>query len=410
MKSPAEPRTIAVDLTPVLPGGENGGAKVFTLELVRGLARVAPHASFVLLTQAASHDELAALDAPNVRRVQAIGPAAAQAREGAFEAATSVLRRLPAVARRAAARAGYVAHARLKRAGARKLLRELRADLLFCPFTAPAYASAGIPTVCTIYDVQFRAYPQFFAVEDAAHRESAFLDACRRANALVAISAFSREAAIREGRLDPRRIRAIPLHAGREAIGPAGGETPAAPSAPYLLYPANFWKHKNHEMLLAAFALACGCGLARQTRLVCTGTPGARQRWLARAAAGLGLADRVDFPGYLDRSAWSALLRGATGVVFPSLYEGFGLPVVEAMAAGIPVACADTTALPEVAGGAALLFDPRKPADIAAAMVALAGDPALRARLVAAGAERAAHLSDPDAMARAYWDVFRECA
>jgi glycosyltransferase involved in cell wall biosynthesis len=403
-------RTIVVDLTPVLPGGENGGAKLFALELVRRLSAAHPATHFILLTQAVSHEELATLDRDNVRRVLVVGTATSALRSRLFGAAARMLADVPAPLRRIAARLGYAAHAFLKRGGASRLLGEMNADLLFCPFTAPTYQEAGIPTVCTIYDLQYRAYPQFFSIEDAMQRDRAFRDACRRATLLAAISAYSRDAAISHGPLDPARIRAIPLRMGRDVPPVTAADRDldrfGLRSGRYLLYPANFWKHKNHEMLLTAFAIACREGLDEDVKLVCTGERGARGSWLQEAARRMDLGGRVVFPGFLPGDELHALMAHARALVFPSLHEGFGLPVVEAMAAGVPVACSNVTALPEVAGDAALLFDPRAPAEIAHAIVALTTDEALRARLTAEGKRRAAEFCDPDRMAREYWEVF----
>jgi glycosyltransferase involved in cell wall biosynthesis len=403
--APVPIATIVVDLTPVLPGGENGGAKVFALELVRRLSALAPGTQLVLLTQAASHEELAALDAANVRRVMALGPEAAARRGRLAGLAGWVLGRVPVSLRAQAGAIAYRAHALLKRRGAGRVLRELRADLLFCPFTAPTFREPGIPTVCTIYDLQFAAYPQFFSPDDCVQRERAFRDACRHADRLAAISDFTRAAAISAAALDPARIRTIPLETGDRLFLSHGGTRGVSP---ILVYPANFWRHKNHEMLLTAFAIACRSGLPADVRLVCTGAPGARRDWLERVTRGMGLGGRVEFPGFLPREELRGLLVGARGLVFPSLYEGFGLPVVEAMAAGVPVACGNTTSLPEVAGDAALFFDPRIPDAMARAMVALAGDEDLRARLIESGRRRAAAFADPDRMAASYWALFAE--
>ncbi len=403
--------TIAIDLTPVLPGGENGGAKVLALRLVPALAALAPRTRFIVLTQAASHAELAALDAPNVERRQVIGAAAAEARSSVFASAGKVLRAMPAPVRAWAGRLGYGLHQRLKRRGATASLHGLGVQLLFCPFTAPTFREAGIPTVCTVNDVQHRAYPQFFEPEDAMQRDRAFLDACRHATLLTAISDFSRQETIAFGGVDPSRVVTVAprVAAVREAAVPEEmvrrhGLEPGR----YFLYPANFWPHKNHELLLTAYGMAARAGLG-DVKLLCTGAPGRRRDFLVRAAEHFGLAGRVIFPGFVAEGELDALLAGARALVFPSLFEGFGIPVVEAMARGVPVACSNVTALPEVAGDAALLFDPRSPGKLAEALVAIAHDAGLRERLAGAGRRRAALFVGVERMARDYWAVFEQC-
>ena len=302
-----------------------------------------------------------------------------------------------------------------KRSGSRSLMRDLNVDLLFCPFTAPTYFEPNVPTVCIIYDLQYKTYPEFFAPEDVAHRDRTFIEAVRRSTALVAISDFSRDAAIVEGKLNPAHIKTIHLHISRHSLrNAARDETILArlqlAAGSYLIYPANFWKHKNHEMLLTAFGLARHSGLADDIRLVCTGAPGARQQWLKQAAQGLGLEKYVLFPGYLANAELLALVTNSAGMIFPSLYEGFGLPVIEAMATGVPVACSNVTSLPEVAGDAAILFDPRIPEQIAQAMISLTNDKELAARLVRAGEARAARFSDSRLMAEQYWALFQRAA
>src|SRR5882724_2967079 len=411
-----ELRTIAVDLTPVLPGGENGGAKVFVLELLRRLAEIAPQAEFVLLTRATAHEELAALDSTNVRRLMVLDMSPSPAlRSLGTTVFSRVLAHLPGRLRRAAARLGYALLTLSKRSGSRSLLRDLGVDLLFCPFTAPIYFELNIPTVCIIYDLQYKAYPEFFAPDDVAYRHHTFIEAARKSTTLVAISDFSRDAAIAEGKLDPAHIKTIHLHISQHSLRNAPRDESVLSrlqlvAGKFLIYPANFWKHKNHEMLLMAFGLARRSGLADDVHLVCTGTPGVRQQWLKQAAYGLGLQDHVLFPGYLANAELLALVTNSAGVIFPSLYEGFGLPVVEAMATGVPVACSNVTSLPEVAGDAAILFDPRIPEQIAQAMISLAHDKELIARLVRAGDARAARFSDSRLMAEQYWDLFQYAA
>jgi glycosyltransferase involved in cell wall biosynthesis len=409
-------RTIAVDLTPVLPGGENGGAKVFVLELLRRLAEIAPQAEFVLLTQATAHEELAALDSTNVRRLMVLDMSPSPAlRSLGTKVLSRVLAHLPGRLRRAAARLRYALLTLSKRTGSRSLLRDLGVDLLFCPFTAPTYFELGVPTVSVIYDLQYKTYPEFFPEADVAQRDRTFVDAARRSTALVAISEYSRQAAIEHGRLDPAHIKTVHLHISQHSLRNAARDESILDrlqlvAGQHLIYPANFWKHKNHEMLLTAFGIARSSGLDHNVRLVCTGAPGARQQWLKQAAEGLGLGDHVLFPGYLANAELLALVTNSAGVIFPSLYEGFGLPVIEAMATGVPVACSNVTSLPEVAGDAAILFDPRVPDDIARAMIALAHDKDLTARLVRAGDLRAAQFSDSKLMAEQYWKTFQQAA
>jgi FkbM family methyltransferase len=410
------PRTIAVDLTPVLPGGENGGAKIFILELLRRLSADQPQAQFVLLTQAPSHDELATLDRPNLWRHLAIGalPQTAAAPTitpppSVRRFAARILARLPERPRNVLRRwkRGFPPLPAIRSSG---LLHDLGADLLFCPFGAPTYHEAGIPAVCTIHDLQYKTYPQFFTPEDMAHRDWMFIEACRKATVLASVSEYSRSSAIRHGDLDPGRIRAIPH---RLALRTQPGKDPnvlgnlgLAPQR-YLIYPANFWKHKNHEMLLTAFGMARHRGLPEGFQLVCTGAPGERQAWLGAAVRAMGLEGKVLFPGYVPNEALATLISASAGLVFPSLYEGFGMPVIEAMALGAPVACGNVASLPEIASSAARFFDPRVPEDIAAAMVDLVTDAALRERLIAAGQQKAAEFSDTERMSREYWELFK---
>jgi hypothetical protein len=257
-------KKIAIDLTPVLPGGENGGAKIFVLELLRRLAEMVPKTQFVLLTQAASHAELATLDRPNMWRLMVVGPSMANTlRSRLLGLAHRLLPHLPARLRGVINRWGYKLNTALKRGGSGAMLRNMGVDLLFCPLTAPTYFEPGIPTVCTIYDLQYKTYPEFFATEDVSHRDYTFIEACRRAAALTAISDYSRDSAINHGNLDPERIRTIHLRMAQriaprvEKAKAILGRLGLVPQR-YLVYPANFWRHKNHEMLLTAFGILDG--------------------------------------------------------------------------------------------------------------------------------------------------------
>lgn len=409
-------KTIAIDLTPVLPGGENGGAKILTSDLIRRLANIHPDTQFVLLTRDSSHEELAVLDRKNIRRFMVLADIAnserpTPSRVHLLDIFLRLFTHLPGRVKQVFGKIlRYIKKKSLFHTS-RSLLRDMQADLLFCPFTAPTYAEQGIPTVCTIHDLQYKTYPEFFSEEEVIHRDATFIEACRRATALSAVSDYSRKSVISNGNLDPERIRTIynrlALRISHEK-GASSNILEKLGLAPqrYLIYPANFWKHKNHEMLFTAFELACKEGLDLDIKLVCTGAPGERQAWLGEVARAMNLENRILFPGYLSNTTLSELMSNSKGLVFPSLYEGFGIPVVEAMAAGIPVACSNTTSLPEVAGDAALLFDPRSPDQISRAIKSLFDDMELRDRLIRKGYIRSEEFSDLDRMAREYWELF----
>ena len=409
------PNTIAVDLTPILPGGENGGAKIFVIELLIRLAEIAPQTQFVLLTQAISHDELSVMDRPNMRRMLAVpGEDQGRIQSHLMVYISRILAYLPGklnkILNHLIDRLLYVA--KCIRAQSKSILREIGADLLFCPFTAPFYYEPGVPTVCIIYDLQYKTYPEFFHKIDAMQRKQTFVDACNKSTFLAAISDYTREAAIMHGNLEKNRIRTIYLRMANRLTAADESDNGllcrlGLTHQRYFLYPANFWKHKNHEMLITAFSCACHNKLEPDIRLVCTGAPGARRDWLKHACNMMNLDDRIIFPGYLPEKDLSILLTNSLGIIFPSLYEGFGLPIIEAMAAGVPVACSNSTSLPEVSGDAAILFDPRIPEQIANAIITLANDKRLRSQLIDSGKQRAKEFSNVHRMATEYWELFQ---
>lgn len=406
------PKTVAVDLTPVLPGGHNGGAKVFVVELIQRLASLAPSTQFILLTHADSHDELAFLDTQNVsRQIVVATPLASQPERGLRAFAEKVFRRIPL---RYRSRIKRIYTKLLKPKTGINSTSVFHADLLFCPFTAPTYHASDTPTVCTLYDIQYKTYPQFFDPMDVWHRDQTFKDACRHATVIAAISDYSRISALESSDLSPDHIKTIYLRMAQRINDPNDKGADSLLSSlglqpeKFLIYPANFWKHKNHEMLLTAFSFARTQGMSKSIKLVCTGAPGERMDWLKTVSRQMDLEDSIILPGYLSDEDLSVLLHNSRAMIFPSLYEGFGLPVIEAMTAGIPVGCSNVTSLPEVVSGAALLFDPRIPDQIASTMQILVSDDNVRSKCIKDGYARAAEFSDSDKMAQDYLDIFKE--
>ncbi|HEY2943210.1 MAG TPA: glycosyltransferase family 1 protein, partial [Vicinamibacteria bacterium] len=160
----------------------------------------------------------------------------------------------------------------------------------------------------------------------------------------------------------------------------------------YLFFPAHTWPHKNHRAAVEALRLLRDRHGLRM-RLVCSGNPRQAQPALDAQIAAAGLEAQVRFLGYCPPADMPSLYRGAAALVFPSLFEGFGMPVLEAMASGCPVVCANRTSLPEVAGDAALLVDPEDHEALAEALRRVSTDADLRADLRARGLAHAARFS-----------------
>jgi len=241
------------------------------------------------------------------------------------------------------------------------------------------------PAAVTVHDLQHELYPQFFSPAELAYRRVLYRQAVTSSRIVVAISEHARETLLRTYGIDPDRVVAIPLGIDHERLTP-GDE----PRQPFLLYPANPWRHKNHARLYEALALVRRD--RPELRLVLTGTGHAAE-----------LPDGVESRGRVPFDELVALYRTASALVFPSLYEGFGLPPLEAMACGCPVATSAAASLPEVCGDAAEYFDPLSPADMARAITAVLDDPA---RYVERGIARA-RLFTWEACARAHEDVYR---
>jgi len=266
-------------------------------------------------------------------------------------------------------------------------------DVLHYPATIPLPRARGIALVQTLHDMQHREHPEYFSRTELQFRRLGYDAGARSADRVVTVSAHAREQIVEHLGIEPGRIDVIAhgLDHARFTAGPVEADAellrPLHLPQRYVLYPANLWPHKNHERLIDALALT----EHRETHLVLTGQGyGRLEALLERARAG-GVADRVHHLGHVPGALIAPLYRAAAGLVFPSLFEGFGIPAIEAMACGCPVAASDRSALPEVVAGAGLVFDATDPADIARAVDELvSADPT---PLVAAGLARASQFT-----------------
>jgi glycosyltransferase involved in cell wall biosynthesis len=259
-------------------------------------------------------------------------------------------------------------------------LRRVGADLVhapncFLPLRRPC------PGVVTIHDLAFEAHPDDFSRRTGWKYRFVTPRAARSAERVICPSAFTRDDLAARYGIDPGKVRVIP-----EAPAlPMAEEEP--PPGPYLLAVGDLRRKKNLARLVRAFARLHADGIPH--RLVLAGfDAGEGERLQAEAGPA-----PLELTGYVPDARLDALLRGAELVVYPSVYEGFGLVLLEAMARRTPVACADATALPATAGDAAVLFDPLDEEAMAAAIRRPLEDAALRERLVERGRERVAGMS-----------------
>ena len=346
---------VGISLLTLVPG-ELGGTETYARELLRGFGRVGEGEYRVL-----------------------VPPVAPEAGEGLPTVVAHEYRRARTMTQRlfamtaAAARPGPL----------RAHLRD--ADIVHFPLTLEIPTVAQ-PTVVTLHDVQHLDLPDLFGRAERAFRTVAWHRSVRRADLVIVPSTFVRDRAIVRLGLGPEAIRVIHSGVDHARFRPAN-----VPRERFLLYPARRWPHKNHERLFEAFALLSVD--EPELRLVLTGGGHSQN-----VPAGVEVRGHVSDDELLD------LYRRAAALVFPSLYEGFGQPTLEAMACGCPVACSNAGALSEVVGGAARLFDPHDPDAIANAVRDVLAAPDQWAR---SGIARAARFSW-DATARAHDAVYAE--
>jgi glycosyltransferase involved in cell wall biosynthesis len=285
-----------------------------------------------------------------------------------------------------------------------------RLDVFHGPVNALP-AAIRTPSVVTIHDLAFLRYPQTVPTPRRTWLVGAIRHSARAADRVIAVSRHTADDLVDWLGIDPGTIRVIPLAASPGIRRLTGAELRVFRlkyelERPHILAVGTLEPRKNLAMLLRAFAAIRD---AVPHRLVLAGPEGWLTGELHATARELGLGDRLVMTGFANDEALGGWSSSADLVAFPSLYEGFGLPLLEAMACGAPVLASNASALPEVGGDAAMYVDPGDQAAWSAAMLDLLRDPAARTRLTGAGLARAAAFSW-EATARATWDVYREVA
>ena len=278
-------------------------------------------------------------------------------------------------------------------------------DVYFCPFGGLYPRPFPRPSVVTIVDMQERFFPEFFTEQELRNRLYHFDGSLNSADMVATISNFSRQSMLDILDAPPGKVRAI--HLCPDAL-PAEDRRPELPQnwpADFAFYPAQDWPHKNHARLLEALSLLKN---REGRRIPCVFTGGWQQ---GGRVEGLmkdkGLQGQAIHLGRVSRPELAWLYRHARLLVFPSLFEGFGIPIVEAMRSGLPIVCSGSSSLPEVAGDAAVYCDSTNAESIARILLRAWDSPSLREELQAAGKRRASLFSEEN-LVREHRLLFRE--
>jgi len=259
-------------------------------------------------------------------------------------------------------------------------------DVLFnAGFTAPVYC--GCPQVTVFHDLQHKRHPEYFRWFDLPFWRIFLYASAHISKRLIAVSEATRRDVLAHYRLPEDKVVTVLSGVDEEFFAIGQRRLPE----PLLLAVSTLHPHKNLDGLLRAFH---NFRVEYPNyRLVICGLHGFSANALHALRKKLGLEHRVEFPGWIPRAELHDLYSRAEAFIYPTRFEGFGIPVLEALAAGVPTACSDIEPVSANAGDAALLFDPDDVNAITAAMLSLAGDPELRRKLAILGPRRAREFS-----------------
>jgi len=385
---------IMVDLTPVRPGGETGGAKYFIFEFLRFIGtNYYKEFQFVFLTSSANHHEILRSLARSCDELVCV-------RE---EAGSN-----PPTA------SAYSPKERLWLSPPPDLAIQLNVNVVYCPFGMVDYACPGIPIVTLIVDLLHRNYPHTLPFDGVKFREQFFIEAVARSDFFQCNSNFVIAQMEELYKIPDDRMfytynaihHRLPSKSSKDFYSSYLADLR---EYGFFFYPANAWVHKNHEVLLLAYRIYRQRLGDAAWPLVFTGHEDARFMRLKDIATSLGIIDKVHFLGFVSEENLSQLWNAAGALVFPSLHEGFGIPLLEAMQHQTPILAHHGCSIPEVGGEACLYVDARKPLELAEGLWRIAHDVELRQRLISAGAERLQAFS-LEQEAGKLADCFRHCA
>lgn len=272
------------------------------------------------------------------------------------------------------------------------ILEEKQFDVVHFP-TQVGYLTQ-IPSIYQPWDLQHVHLSQFFSRDVRIWRNRVYRAMCGQARFVSVQTEWGKSDLISQYGVEAEKIAVIPWGSVLNAYPQPREQDIASTRDKYnlpdkfLFFPAITWPHKNHELAIRAVAELKREGF--DITLICTGDKTDRYGDLLDLAQQCAVADRVRFLGFVSPVELQSIYSLAVAMIFPSRFEGFGLPVMEAFQCGLPVICARATVLPEVAGDAALFFDPDDPKETAQVIRLLASSPALRSELISRGRDRSA--------------------
>lgn len=277
-------------------------------------------------------------------------------------------------------------------------VRKDRPDLLHVQYTAPIGCS--VPVVTTVHDVSYLEHPEYFTRDRALQLRFTVGRTVRRAARILTGTENARNSILKVyPDLEEDKVLVVPLAAAPE-FRPISRETAVATvrdrysvGGPFILSVGDIQPRKNHIGLIRAFARMAKAYPQLKHSLVLVGKPTWFSPKVQEAARESGVGERIQFVGFVSDADLLQLYNACDCFVFPSFYEGFGFPALEAMACGRAVVCSDASALPEVVDGAAILFDPYAIDEMVRAIADVLLDMELRARMERLGIQRAAHFS-----------------
>jgi glycosyltransferase involved in cell wall biosynthesis len=379
-------------VNPVVPGrvtigiialhfnpGRTGGSETYFRNLIRSLQRLDNENQYLIFVPKELADSLS-LNAPNFTAVGMPG-------------------------------LSHVLGARLKRralaqVASRRLAAIINAhalDVAHFPFGTVFPEGVSAAKVLTVHDLQHEFLPDLFSRRELRRRRISYRTSISTADAVLAVSDFTRQTILDAYRIPPDAVAVIHQGYDEGLFAPASAGEPDS----YFFYPAATWPHKNHRRLLEAFSIVNA--ERPHFRLVLSGMAKQEDTQVSAQIRLLGLEKVVRRVGYVADEQLPALYGRAYAMVFPSLFEGFGIPLLEAMACGCPVITSNVTSIPEVAGDAALYFDPLDPVDIASKMLMVIDEQSVRGDLARRGALRVRRFSS-DAVGRATLDALVKAA